>query len=134
MPHTTAKPVVDIYGASISIPKTTPQKELAAWLFLKWFSEPAQEAQWVRIANYFPTRKSTAASLTDYFQKNPKYKAAFDILTNSVGVSEPPFNEYQNVRNMVSTALNSVLDGANIDTTLAQLDASANKAHKDSAP
>ena len=134
MPHTTAKPVVDIYGASISIPKTTPQKELAAWLFLKWFSEPAQEAQWVRIANYFPTRKSTAASLTDYFQKNPKFKAAFDILTNSVGVSEPPFNEYQNVRNRVSTALNSVLDGANIDTTLAQLDASANKAHKDSAP
>lgn len=134
MPHTTAKPVVDIYGASISVTKTTAQKQLASWLFLKWWSEPAQEAQWVRISNYFPTRKSTAANLTDYFQQNPVYKAAFDALTNSVGVYEPPFNEYQKVRNLETSALNAVLDGADIDKTLAQLDADANKLHKENAP
>lgn len=134
MPHTTTKPVVDIYGASISVTRTTPEKQLASWLFLKWFSDPPQEAQWVRISNYFPTRKSTASSLTDYFQKNPVFKDAFDALSSSVGVYEPPFNEYQKVREMVTSAINAVLDGADIDKTLAQLEADANKAHKESAP
>lgn len=38
LPHTTEDPNMNIYGASISIPKHTPERELAAWLFLKFFT------------------------------------------------------------------------------------------------
>jgi multiple sugar transport system substrate-binding protein/sn-glycerol 3-phosphate transport system substrate-binding protein len=38
IPHTTADPVMNIYGASVSIPKTTPEEELAAWLFVKYYT------------------------------------------------------------------------------------------------
>jgi multiple sugar transport system substrate-binding protein/sn-glycerol 3-phosphate transport system substrate-binding protein len=134
MPHSTAKPVVNIYGASISVTRSNPEKELASWLFLRWYAEPTQEAQWVRISNYFPSRKSAASELTDYFQQNPKYKDAFDILGNSQSVAEPPFTGYQQVRGLMSTAFNAVLDGANIDQTLAKLETDASKVHKESAP
>jgi len=134
MPHSTDKPVVNIYGASVSVTRTTPEKELASWLFLRWFAEPKQEAQWVRVSNYFPSRKSAANELTDYFQKDPKYKDAFDILVNSQSVSEPPFSGYQQVRGLMSTAFNAVLDGANVDQTLAKLELDANKVQKQSAP
>jgi multiple sugar transport system substrate-binding protein len=33
---------MNLYGASVAIPKTTPEQELAAWLFTKWMTEPEQ--------------------------------------------------------------------------------------------
>src|SRR5512135_1077582 len=33
-----------MFGANIAVFKTTPQKQLACWLFIKWFSEQAQTA------------------------------------------------------------------------------------------
>lgn len=80
IPHTTAKAVLNVYGASVSIPKSTPEQQLAAWLFIKWLTQPKQQARWVEISSYFPVRKSTADNLGAYFAKNPTYKEAFDLL------------------------------------------------------
>jgi len=38
IPHTTADPVQNIYGGDIMIPQTTPDTQLAAWQFIKWFT------------------------------------------------------------------------------------------------
>ncbi len=38
IPHTTDEPVMNIYGASVSIPKSSPEGQLAAWLFLKHYT------------------------------------------------------------------------------------------------
>jgi multiple sugar transport system substrate-binding protein len=134
IPHTTAKPVENIYGASISVPKSTPQKQLAAWLFIKWMSEPKQQAKWVEVSGYFPVRNSTMASLADYTAKNPKFGDAFKLLQTSTLLAEPPFAGYDLVRDAVTGALNAILDGADIDKTLADLDTKANKIHKDAKP
>ncbi|MDP6932558.1 MAG: GMC family oxidoreductase N-terminal domain-containing protein, partial [Myxococcota bacterium] len=40
-------PAPNVYGASVAICRTTPERQLAAWLFLKWFTEPEQQARWV---------------------------------------------------------------------------------------
>ena len=45
MPDTVDKPVVDMYGPSWTIFKSTPEKQLAAWQFLKWFTEKDQTCQ-----------------------------------------------------------------------------------------
>jgi len=62
MPHETPEPVVDMYGPSICVFKTTPEKQLASWLFLKWFTAPEQTARWAIATGYFPVRKSAAES------------------------------------------------------------------------
>ncbi len=134
IPHTTETPVMDIYGASLSVPKSTPEQQLAAWLFIKWMSEPEQQARWVRASNYFPVRKSTAAELDDYFAKNPQYEEAFKILTTSITKAEPPFAGYDEVRDAASAAFNAILDGADIDETIADLNEEANEIHREASP
>ncbi|TME76798.1 MAG: extracellular solute-binding protein, partial [Chloroflexi bacterium] len=38
------KPRTVMYGANVAVLKSTPQKQLASWLFVKWFSDQAQTA------------------------------------------------------------------------------------------
>jgi len=132
LPHTTKNPVVNVYGASISIVKSTPEKQLASWLFLKWFTEPEQQARWARISNYFPVRKSAAAELGDLFKALPPYKTAFDLL--QYGKTEPPVAGYDVVRNYVAKAMSAIMDGADVKTTLDDLNQKANAALKEAQP
>ncbi len=134
VPPTTARPALDIYGASVSIPKSTPQRQLAAWLLVKFLTQPGPQAKWVEATNYFPVRKSTAEQLGDYLGKNPNYKTAYDLLLNSDAKAEPPFSGYSEVRDAVAAAFNKILDGADIDATLRELDEEANKIHQEAAP
>jgi multiple sugar transport system substrate-binding protein len=127
------QPVMNIYGASVSIPKTTPEQELAAWLFVKWFTEPEQLARWVKISNYFPVRASAADTLQDYFAANPKFKEAFDLL--QYGTYEAQWCAcYEEVRRLMQDAYNAILSGANIDETLATLEQDANASLKENTP
>ncbi len=86
------------------------------------------------MSGYFPVRNSSLASLGDYTVKNPKFGDAFKLLQTSTLKAEPPFAGYDVVRDAMSSALNAILDGADIDKTLADLDAKANKIHKESKP
>jgi multiple sugar transport system substrate-binding protein/sn-glycerol 3-phosphate transport system substrate-binding protein len=128
------KPAMDLYGASVSVPKTSPEKQLAAWLFIKWFSEPKQQARWAEISGYFPVRKSAEPLLADYLGKNKIYAAAWNLLNSSDLRSEPPYAGYDLVRDKVLAAYNAILDGKNITTALTELDQQAAKIFKDSAP
>ncbi len=131
LPHDGAKPVSDVYGASVSIVKSTPARQQAAWLFLKWMSEPAQQAEWVRVSNYFPVRRSTAAGLADYLKANPVFAQAWELLNNGVERSEPGLPGYEQVRDAVTAAYQQVIDGADIGQTVAALQKKADKALKD---
>ncbi|MBN1631510.1 MAG: extracellular solute-binding protein [Thermoleophilia bacterium] len=134
IPHSTPKPVLDVYGASLSIPKTTEKQQLAAWLFIKWMSEPQQQADWVKISNYFPVRKSVAPLLTDYLAENPKYKDALTLLNSSGTAAEPPWAGYDEVRDTMEAMFNAVLDGADVDQAVKDLEEEANKIHREASP
>ena len=125
LPSGPAGPVVNVYGASISVCKTDPKGQLAAWLFLKWFTEPGQQARWVRASNYFPVRKSTARELVEYFAENPQYKAAYDLL--GYGKSEPSVAGYQQVRRLIQDAMVDIFDGGDVDEVLERLETGANR-------
>jgi multiple sugar transport system substrate-binding protein/sn-glycerol 3-phosphate transport system substrate-binding protein len=124
IPHTTPNPVMNVYGASVSIPKTTPAAELAAWLFVKYYTSAEVNTKWALASNYFPVRASAAANLTDYFAKNPAYKAAFDLL--QYGIFEPPVPGYDFVRSKVQEAMAAIADGGDVAGTLAPLNEEAN--------
>jgi hypothetical protein len=88
----------------------------------------------VEKSNYFPVRKSTSADLGGYFLKNPQYKTAFEILKGATTKSEPSYAGYAQVRDDMSSAFNAVLDGADVNTALAKLQAKATKVFQQSAP
>ncbi len=126
VPHTTPEPVMNVYGASVSITSGhAPEAELATWLFVQYFTSPEVQADWARASNYFPVRASVADGLDDYFDADPAYEAAFDLLR--YGVSEPVAPGYAFVRNLVAAELAAIVDGADVTTALQRLDAEANR-------
>jgi basic membrane lipoprotein Med (substrate-binding protein (PBP1-ABC) superfamily)/ABC-type glycerol-3-phosphate transport system substrate-binding protein len=124
IPHTTPDPVMNIYGASVSIPKTTPEGELAAWLFIKYYTDTESQATWAKASEYFPVRASVAEGLADYFAENPAYKTAFDML--EFGRFEPPTPGYDVVRTKVGEAMAAIADGADVASTLKALNDESN--------
>lgn len=124
IPHVTEEPIQNIYGASISIPKTSPESQLAAWLFLKFFTSPEIQANWAMNSSYFPVRASTAGSLGDYLANHPAYAEAFKLLP--YGTSEPPVAGYDYVRDMVSESMFAISQGADVINVLTKLNADAN--------
>jgi ABC-type glycerol-3-phosphate transport system substrate-binding protein len=128
------QPAIDLYGASVSIPKTTPQKQIAAWLFIRWFSEPKQQASWTHVSLYFPVRKSVEPLIQDILSSNPRFLTAWQMLKGADLKSEPSFVGYDLVRDAITAAYNRVLDGADVDSTLKDLQTQAQKILKDSTP
>jgi len=122
--HMSENPVMNIYGASISMPKHTPEREVAAWLFLKYFTSTEVQADWVWASSYFPVRQSTGDELDTYFAANPQYAAAFDLLPYSK--AEPNTPNYDAVRDLVATAMSDIMQGAKVVPTLNTLNNNAN--------
>lgn len=118
------QPVQNVYGASVSIPVTTREQELAAWLFVRWHTEAAQQSEWAIASNYFPVRQSTADGLAEYFTTNKAFQSAFNLLGNTKG--EPPVAGYNPVRNLASEAMNNIVDGEDVNEVFAQLNTDAN--------
>jgi multiple sugar transport system substrate-binding protein/sn-glycerol 3-phosphate transport system substrate-binding protein len=125
IPHTTAEPVQNIYGGDVMITNTTPEQQLAAWIFVKWFTSPAVQAEWVRISGYFPTRSSTQDLITDYREENPQWAQAADMLPFSY--YEPQLISYQSVRDAATAAFNEIMQGADVQETLDELTETANE-------
>lgn len=126
IPHTTEEPRQNIYGASVSIPKTTPEGELAAWLFVKYYTSSEVQAAWGLASNYFPVRASAATSeaIQAEFAANEPYKTAFDLL--QFGVAEPPVPGYDPVRKEMENAMVAIVGGAEVVSTLDALNDAAN--------
>jgi multiple sugar transport system substrate-binding protein/sn-glycerol 3-phosphate transport system substrate-binding protein len=133
IPYTGDAPVQNIYGASTSIVKTDPQTQLASWLFLKFLSSRENAAKWVPASDYFPSRASVAAELSDYIAENQAFGTAFDLL--QYGKAEAPVAGYDPIRNEVSEAMIAIVfDGADVAESLAALEVTANEIMADSAP
>jgi len=111
LPHETEEPIVDMYGPSITVFKTTPEKQLASWLFLKWFTEPEQTARWAITTGYFPVRRSAAQSeeMLAHFSENPLYAKAFSFLPYAK--TEPTIAGWQMVRDAMEVAIVAVISG-----------------------
>ena len=125
IPHTTDEPVQNIYGGDVMITKTTPEQEVAAWLFIKWYTSPEVQARWSEISNYFPTRAAANEFLGDLLESSPQYAQAVELLPYTA--AEPQLISYTAVRDAVTTAFNEIMQGADIQTTLDNLTVFANE-------
>ena len=132
IPYTGYEPVQNIYGASVSIPRTSPEEQLAAWLFIKYYTSTEVQARWATVSNYFPVRGSVVDELGTYIDDNPAYGAAFELL--QYGKTEAPVAGYDNVRGEVAKAYGRILEGEDVATVLVELDEAANEILAESAP
>ena len=129
LPDVNDEPVMNLYGASVSIPRSTPEEELATWLFVKYYTSTETQADWAQASNYFPVRQSVANNLTDYLAENPAYAAAFELLP--FAYSEPAVPGYDFVRDMIEQQMAAIVDGAPAQETLDAANEEANEILED---
>jgi multiple sugar transport system substrate-binding protein len=108
-PHSTPNPVVDLYGPSVTIFKTTTEKERAAFVFLKWMMDTGPNAEWVQATYYFPARQSTQTALADFIKANPLYGDAYGWL--QYGHTEPTIAAWNPIRTYIADAMTAVANG-----------------------
>ncbi len=127
-----AKPATVLYGANVSVFKTTPEHQAAAWEFLKYFTSPGVNAQWAVKTGYLPCRKSaTDDPAMQAFWGEWKYnRIAFDCL--SFARSEPNVAGWQTIRSLLENAATEVATGlkgpeAAIESLQAAVDAEYNR-------
>lgn len=60
-----ASPKTALYGGNAIVFKSTPEKQLASWQFIKYFTSRDVTAYWAQQTGYLPVRKSAAES-ADY--------------------------------------------------------------------
>jgi multiple sugar transport system substrate-binding protein len=84
------------YGPSYSVIKSTPEKQLAAWLFARWLLSPESQAQWVEATGLFPLRNSVLELIQPYRQASPQWEAAVGVLSQARNV--PQLASWRKVR------------------------------------
>jgi len=115
MPGPTGKGGVLVGGAALYIPvKSSPEKQAAAWEWIKFLNEPENQAQWAVGTGYVPVRESALNDpvLKDAWAKTPEYKVAYDQLVtgvNNTATAGPVMGPYDAVRIGVVNAMTSML-------------------------
>lgn len=114
IPQTAPNNNTILYGANVGIFKTTPEKQLASWLLVKYFASKEATAAWAVASQYFPVRKSaeTVPAFKAVLDKNPQYKMAFDLFKGGTRmVGEPNLAGQQDARVFIEDPVTGVLTG-----------------------
>ncbi len=64
------------YGPSYTMLVSTPENQLAAWLFTRWMLSPENQIAWVKQTGSLPLRSSALNLLGDYRSGQPQWAAA----------------------------------------------------------
>lgn len=87
--------------------KTSPEEQLAAWLFLKYLTSPEVQAEWVQYSFYYPTRKDSLRFLRDFKTANPAWAEGVNIL--NYALAEPLDPSWEVVQQAVGDAFEYLL-------------------------
>ena len=109
VPYGKRDPSLTISGPAWVMFKSTPARQLATWLFIRWFSETPQAAQWARLTGLLPLRQSSGQGLAHEFATNTGLKVAFDLL--EVARAQPDIPQWGAIAELLVHAVNAAVDG-----------------------
>lgn len=69
-------------GPIFSVLNSTPEKQLAAWLFVRWLLSSENQARWVVATGMFPLRISSYEALTGYRGSHKQWDVAVGYMDN----------------------------------------------------
>jgi len=123
LPHNTPAPVSIFVGQSWTIFKTTPRRQLAAWLFIRWFTGVNQTRRWAEATTTLPLRASAAQAMSKK-DADPNILIALSLLP--FGQSEPAVAGWEPAREVLADAMRAVAGGQAPAAALEQAGAKVN--------
>jgi ABC-type glycerol-3-phosphate transport system substrate-binding protein len=101
-----AQSAMTIYGSSYVVLNSTPEKQLASWLFIRWLLAPERQSKWVEITGLLPLRNSEMDLLSDYKNTHPQWTAAAALIHN--GQIQPQLASWQKVRVLIGDGFDAM--------------------------
>jgi ABC-type glycerol-3-phosphate transport system substrate-binding protein len=71
-------------GPSYTLLQSTPEKQLAAWLFVRWLLSAENQAKWVEATGLLPLRFSALDSLGEYRAGHPQWNNAVGYIAEAL--------------------------------------------------
>jgi len=99
--------VVPVYGTSYVLLKSSAKRQLAAWVFVRWLTEPGQDRRWVEGAHLLPLRRSTIPLLATYRSAHPQWAEAVELL--EVGHLQPQLASWRTLKVMLEDGFTCLL-------------------------
>ncbi len=125
-PHTEGSEVVQVYVPSIILVPSTPEQELASWLFLKFLATPEAGAMWMGGTGYFSPSAAAADMMSVDTMATPAlapYAQATTALLNNPDITiytSPNAVSYGTVRGLVAQAVAAVTTGGEDVATVSE--------------
>lgn len=139
LPYAEGSRTLQVFVPSIILFESTPEVELASWLFLKSLITTDAAATWSAGTGYLNPVPSSAATMTEEMFGGsgiyPYFTQANALLADeSVNLySSPPISAYGTVRGAISEAIaNVTTNGMSVEDAVAALQAAADQAVADS--
>lgn len=114
-----------VYGSSHVVLKSTPQEQLASWLFVRWLMDEKQDARWVEATHLFPLRTTTVDLLGDYEKTHPQWMQAVKLLPQ--GETQPQLASWRMVKIMLGDGFDHMyrvsVPSGQVAAILAQMEA-----------
>ncbi len=130
-PSANGQPVIDAYGPSLLVARSTPEEQLATWLLVKWLASPQSQAKWVQSSGYYPTRQSALDYLGRYVNDNPRWAESLELIPYAR--VEPPHPSWSVVRWAMGDAMaqlfSSDFEADQVPSLLEMLDQVAMEIH-----
>lgn len=124
---------VYVGGAGLyMVAKSPPERQDAAWRYIKFLVSPSQQAVWAAASGYVPVRKSAVDEpvLKSRWTSLPGFRVAFDQIVASpvsIATAGPVMGPAGQIDTAVEDALTSVSHGAPAAKSLAEAAATANQ-------
>jgi len=124
LPHNTPDPTTNFVGQSWTMFKTTPQRQLAAWLFIRWFAGSNQTRRLAEATTTLPLRNSAAQTILKKQNLDPNIKIVLGLLP--FGQSEPAVTGWEGARDVLADTMRAVAGGLAPQAALDQAEARVN--------
>lgn len=118
-------------GNCVAISESTPEKEAAAWTFVKFLTSPEVSAAFSKGTGYMATRKSAVEDpklLGDYLKSEPRANITYEQIPNLVSWQNYPGKGGTKIPTIIQDKLQSILNGST--TPQEGLDAAAKEVNE----
>ena len=95
------------YGSSFVVLKSTPEQQLASWLFIRWILSAENQKKWVEATGLFPLRMSEVDMLGEYARSHPQWATAVEHLPEAQ--IQPQLASWRQVRVMMGDGFDAML-------------------------
>lgn len=107
-PSQDGKPILLTSGYSYAVIKTDANQQLAAWLFIRWLSQPEQVARLIETTASLPVNLQAVSLLTDYARAYPQWAGIVGLIPQSLPAPRQP--AWRTIRLLLSDAGGNVFN------------------------